>query len=132
LAGLESDQWQAAIRGYAEQAVFPAGMPEDIKEQALAELFATPRPVLVSTWRHFIDYPTEDALAGVRCPLLHVAGAFPSDTDRLRGFCPQLEVAEVRGRGHFIQLTAPDEVNAILDGFIARVRASTYVGGSGT
>ena len=57
----------------------------------------------------------------MRCPLLHVAGAFPSDPDRLRQLCPQCELAEVRGRGHFIQLTAPDEVNAILQGFVSRV-----------
>lgn len=124
LAGLESDHWQDAIRAFAEQAVFPPGLPEPIKAAALAELFATPYEVLVSSWRHFLDYRLEDALAELRCPLLHVGGAFPADTDRLRTICPQLETAEVRGAGHFIQLTAPEAVNAILAGFAARAAAT--------
>lgn len=123
LDALQSDGWEEAIRGFAETAVFPAGMPEEFKAAALAELFATPRHVLVSSWRAFVDYDLEAALASVRGPLLHVAGAFPSDQDRLRALCPQMQTAEVRGRGHFIQLTAPDEVNRILDGFVSRVAA---------
>jgi pimeloyl-ACP methyl ester carboxylesterase len=125
LGGLESDGWQAAIRGFADQMVFAPGTPAEAKEQAIAEMLATPRHVLVSSWRNFLDYPTEQALPAVRCPLLHVGGAFPADLDRLRSLCPQLEVAEVRNRGHFIQLTAAEEVNRIVAGFVERVGAAT-------
>lgn len=118
---LASDQWQEAIRGFAEQAVFPGGMPEAMKDAAMAEILATPRHVLRSTWTHFVDYPTEAALAEVRCPLLFVGGAFPADVDALRRLCPQVRVAEVRGAGHFIQLTASEAVNSILDDFVADV-----------
>jgi pimeloyl-ACP methyl ester carboxylesterase len=123
LHGLESDGWRDAIRGFAAQAVFPPAMPAEAKERALDALFATPHHVLVSSWRSFVDYDLEGVLPLVRCPLLHVAGAFPSDRDRLRELCPQCEQADVRGRGHFIQLTAPDDVNAILAGFVTRVSA---------
>ena len=124
LGGLESDGWQAAIRGFAEQMLFAPGTPAEVKDAAVAEVLTTPRHVLVSSWRNFIDYPTEKTLPGVRCPLLHVAGALPADLDRLRSLCPQLEVAEVRDRGHFIQLTAADEVNRIIAGFAERVSAA--------
>ena len=49
LTALGTDQWREAIRGFAEQAVFPAGMPEAMKDAAMAELLATPRYVLQST-----------------------------------------------------------------------------------
>lgn len=124
LAGLQSDQWREAIRGYAEQAVFPAGMPEEMKNMAIAELLTTPRHVLVSSWKHFLEYPTEEALAGVRCPFLFVSAAFPSDTERLRQICPQVQVAELRNAGHFIQLTAADAVNRLLEDFVASVSPS--------
>jgi pimeloyl-ACP methyl ester carboxylesterase len=75
--------------------------------------------VLLSTWKHFLEYPTEDTLANVRCPFLFVGGAFPSDVERLRTLCPQVRVAEVRNAGHFIQLTAADAVNRILADFVA-------------
>ena len=123
LAGLESDQWQAAIRGFAEHMVFPAGTPADVIDATLAEVYATGQPVLAATWRSFIEYPLEPALAALHCPLLYVAGCFPSDLDRLRELCPQLEVAEVRGCGHFIQLAAADDVNRILAGFVERITA---------
>jgi pimeloyl-ACP methyl ester carboxylesterase len=124
LAGLESDHWQAAIRGFAEQMLFAPGTPAEAREQAVDQVLATPRKVLVSSWRHFLDYPTEQALPAVHCPLLYVGGTFPADLDRLRALCPQLEVAEIRDRGHFIQLTAPDEVNGILAGFVERISAA--------
>ena len=123
LQGLESDHWEAAVRGYAEQMLFAPGTPEQVKDQAIREVLATPRHVLASAWKEFLRYPTEAALVDVRCPLLYVGGTFPADLDRLRGLCSQLEVAEVRGRGHFIMLSAADEVNRLIDAFVERLPA---------
>jgi pimeloyl-ACP methyl ester carboxylesterase len=121
LAGLESDGWREAIRGFAEQVVFAPGMPEAAKDAVLAEIETVPRHVLVSTWRHFVAYDAEPAVAAIRCPLLYVAGSMPADLDRLRALCPQAEVVELRGRGHFLQLTDPQAVNEVLERFVARV-----------
>jgi pimeloyl-ACP methyl ester carboxylesterase len=121
LAGLQSDQWREAIRGFAEQVVFPPGMPEAAKEATLDQIATVPRHVLVSTWQGFVDYPAEPAVAALRCPLLYVGGSMPADLHRLRELCPQVEVAELRGRGHFVQLTDPTAVNEILAAFVARV-----------
>jgi pimeloyl-ACP methyl ester carboxylesterase len=68
-----------------------------------------------------VDYPAEQAVAALGCPLLYVAGSMPADLGRLRELCPQVEVAELRGRGHFVQLTDPTAVNDILAAFVARV-----------
>ena len=121
LAGLESDHWREAIRGFAEQVVFPAGMPEAAKQATLDAIEVVPRHVLISTWRHFLEYDAEPAIAAIRCPLLYVAGSMPSDLDRLRAVCPQAEVVELRGRGHFLQLTDPAAVNDVLATFVARL-----------
>lgn len=128
LAGLESDQWQAAILGFAEQVVFAPGMPEEAKAAAMAEIVAVPRQVLVSTWREFLDYDAEPALAALRAPFLYVAGSMPADLDRLRAVCPQVEVAELRGRGHFLQLADPDGINDLLAGFVSRVTEGVAAG----
>ena len=124
LDALQTDQWPAAIRAFAEQVVFPPGMPEEMKDAAMAELLATPHHVLLSSWRHLLAYPVEQALAAVRCPFLFVQGAFPSDVDRIRRLCPQVRVAEVRGAGHFIQLAAPGVVNGLLEEFVAALSAT--------
>jgi len=120
-AGLHSAHWREAISGFAEQLVFPSDMPAHTKQAMLAELLATPYEVLVATWDMFVAHNPDAAIASIRCPLLHVAGSFPSDQAALRQRCPQAETAQVRGVGHFIQLTAPDEVNALIDGFVARL-----------
>ena len=121
LAGLESEHWRDAIRGFAEQVVFPPGMPEEAKEATIAEIASLPRHVLVSTWRHFAAYDAEPAMDKIQCPLLYVAGSMPADLDRLHAACPEAEVVELRGRGHFVQLTDPAAVNEVLERFIARL-----------
>ena len=79
LQGLESDHWEAAIRGFADQMLFAPGTPQQVKDQAIEEVLATPRHVLVSTWREFLSYPTETALPDVRCPFLYVGGGAPGE-----------------------------------------------------
>jgi pimeloyl-ACP methyl ester carboxylesterase len=132
LTGLESDRWREAIRGFADQVVFPAGMPEAAKEATLAQIETIPRHVLISTWRGFVQYPAEEAVAAVRCPLLYVAGSMPADLDRLRALCPQVQVAELRGRGHFVQLTDPGATNDILATFVAGIGVAVRGSGPGS
>jgi pimeloyl-ACP methyl ester carboxylesterase len=124
LAGLQSDQWRETIRGFAEAFVFPPGVDEATKVMMLAGTLSNPQPLLAATWKMFVDYDPRPAIESIRCPVLHIAGAFPSDQAALQAACPQAEVAEVRGAGHFIQLTAPDAVNDLIDGFLARMPAT--------
>jgi pimeloyl-ACP methyl ester carboxylesterase len=123
LAGLESDQWQEAIWGFANAFVFPPGVDQATKESMLAGTLANPQALLVATWKMFVDFDPRPAIEAVRCPVLHIAGSFPSDQAALQAACPQAEVAEVRGAGHFIQLTAPDAVNGLIEAFLAKVPA---------
>lgn len=104
LGGLRSDQWREAVRAFADNLVFPPGADEETKQAMLAGCLATPREVLVATWAMFVEYDPRPAIEAIRCPVLHVAGSFPSDQAALQALCPQAEVAEVRGVGHFIQL----------------------------
>lgn len=120
-AGLRTEHWKEAIRGFAEQLVFPPGAPEAAKDAAMAALLATPYEVLVATWDMFVAYDPGPAIDALTCPLLHVAGSFPSDQLALQARCPRAKVAEVRGVGHFIQLTAPDAVNALIERFVAEL-----------
>lgn len=123
LAGLESDHWREAIRGFAEMLVFPPGASEQAKDTMLAGVLSTPREVLLDTWKMFVDYDPRPAIEAIRCPVLHVAGTFPSDQAALQRLCPQAGAAELRGVGHFLQLAAPEAVNDLIDGFLTRVAA---------
>ena len=118
LAGaLEGDGWQDAVRAFAERWVFLAGVPEEAREGVLGTVWPVGRKVLASSWRGFVDHDARPALRSLTCPVLYVAGAFPCDLDALAGDVPQLQTAEIRGRGHMLTFTAPDEVTALIARF---------------
>ena len=120
-AALETPAYAQAIRGFADQLVFAPGAPEPERAAVMEAVLATPRNVLAGDFRAFLAHDTAAAIARVRQPLLHVAGSFPADLERVRALAPQLEVAEVRGVGHMVQLAAADRVNDLIAEFCARL-----------
>lgn len=58
-----------------------------------------------------------------RVPVLYVdAGCETVDLRRLRQMCPLLTVSSFEGAGHLIHLEWPEQINALLDSFLARIR----------
>jgi pimeloyl-ACP methyl ester carboxylesterase len=118
---LETDAWQDGIRAFAERWVFPAGVPESAREAVLETVWPVGQRVLASSWRGFVAHDARPALRSLTCPVLYVAGAFPCDLDALAADVPQLQVAELRGRGHMLMFTAPAELTDLIAGFAASV-----------
>jgi hypothetical protein len=53
-------------------------------------------------------------------PVLYVAANRGlTDVQRFRELCPQLMVGQTVGAGHFHQLEVPDQVNAMIERFLA-------------
>jgi pimeloyl-ACP methyl ester carboxylesterase len=101
------------------------------KERLVAALCAVPQHILVSTWAGFLAHETEAAAARCRVPLLYIGGVFPADLARFKELCPQLVVGQTVGAGHFQQLEVPEQVNAMIDRFLAVSVASSLVTGRG-
>lgn len=60
------------------------------------------------------------ALASVVVPLLSIGSASPSDAAAdLVAACPTITVGQTVGSGHFNQLEVPDQVNAMIERFLA-------------
>jgi pimeloyl-ACP methyl ester carboxylesterase len=57
------------------------------------------------------------ALDQIQVPLL-VIGSGGADAE-LREPCPTIAIGETAGAGHFKQLEVPDQVNAMIDRFLA-------------
>ncbi len=53
-----------------------------------------------------------------RPPLMYVHSQMPVDVDRLRELQPDAIIEEIPGVGHYSMLTAPGQVNALLDRFL--------------
>jgi 2-hydroxy-6-oxonona-2,4-dienedioate hydrolase len=75
------------------------------------------------TARHMLDDRIEDKLPLLRMPVLVVRGEHdpisPQDwVERLASLAPSGEVAVVRGAGHAVNYSAPDELAALIERFV--------------
>jgi predicted ATPase len=59
------------------------------------------------------------AAAACRMPMLHITSLPWADVAPLRALCPQLVTGQTVGAGHFHQLEVPEQVNAMIDRFLA-------------
>jgi pimeloyl-ACP methyl ester carboxylesterase len=121
--GLRSPHYREALRGMAEAAVFKPTDEPARKARIIEAMCALPQHVLASTWEQYLAHDEAAAAAGCHVPLLCILGAFPADVERLRAVCPQVAVGQVIGSGHFIQLEVPEQVNAMLERFLAASHA---------
>jgi pimeloyl-ACP methyl ester carboxylesterase len=84
---------------------------------------ATPAHVAIAAFRaHIMEYDAAPALAGCRARLGYIAAANPlADVSRMRALCPNLALAQTLGSGHFSTIYVPDQINAMIERFMALV-----------
>ncbi len=67
-----------------------------------------------------LAHDTAADAAACRVPTLAVASAtLPGDVGRFRKLCPQLVTGQTVGSGHFHQLEVPEQINLMIDRFLA-------------
>lgn len=119
LEGLRSPAWKGYFRRYFESSFGPEDDTE--RRQAILErMLDTPQHVVVSIFEQWRLADGAAAARACRVPFLYVASSRPRmDVAQLRELCPQLVAAQVAGAGHFLTLEVPDQVNAMLERFLA-------------
>jgi pimeloyl-ACP methyl ester carboxylesterase len=118
LTGLKSPGYRDALRGFAGAAFLPTDHSER-KATIVEAMCSLPQHVIVSTWENFLTFDEATAAAACRIPILAIGSAFATDPSPFRALCPRLIVDQVTGVGHFLQLEAPDQVNAIIERFLS-------------
>jgi pimeloyl-ACP methyl ester carboxylesterase len=116
----------AAPDGMATMQQFGAGqffIPSSdaaLKERVLEGMMKTRQHVVASAFTAITKFDDESAFHAVKAPLLYI-GAEPaiSDLARLREIRPDAIVARTAGSGHFHQLEVPDQINAMIERFLA-------------
>jgi pimeloyl-ACP methyl ester carboxylesterase len=90
------------------------------KARIVAQMAATPQHVMHSSFQQLFAFDSEAAARACKVPVLLIDAEAPiPDRARFKAACPQLQVAQTAGAGHFHQLEVPGQVNAMLERFLA-------------
>lgn len=108
-----------ALRQFMEGRFLPQDDPQR-KARILDQVALLPQWVALSMWESACVWDAGPALAGYKLPLLYVAADPPcSDMTRLRAACPQAMIGQTVGAGHFHQLEVAEQVEAMMERFLA-------------
>jgi len=122
LERLRGPDYAIALRDLVSSVFFIASDDPVRKARILTEMAKTPQHVMASAYQGLGEYSAGDAKGRILVPSLYVAANEPSprsDVARLRELVPQLSFGQTVGSGHFCQLEAPDQINAMVARFIA-------------
>ena len=73
-----------------------------------------------SSLESYVNFDTVAAAAACKGPILYIGAGFGfANLSRFKELTPQLMVAQTVGSGHYHQLEVPDQVNAMIERFIA-------------
>jgi pimeloyl-ACP methyl ester carboxylesterase len=102
----------------SEMLFIPADDPAR-KARIVEAMSSAPQHVMASAFANiFAD--TAQNVAACKVPLLILMAAQAlSDIPRLQALCPHVMIGQTVGAGHFHQLEVPEQVNAMIDRFLA-------------
>lgn len=118
LAGLQGDAYTHTTEGYWRTI---AGPNAAVRDQLMADLRSTPRETVAGVFGALRETDVESALAAYHGPRLAVVTPANNGPFSLHNIDPTLPHRMVTGTAHWIQLEKPDDVNRMLDDFIAQV-----------
>lgn len=121
LAELGGAGYQSAIREFVAKTLFLPTDDPGRREMILSAMASAPQHVAISAYQALGDYDATKT-ARVAAPSLYIAADEAharSDMSRVRELLPTLAFGETVGSGHFCQLEVPDQVNAMIDRFLA-------------
>jgi len=119
LEGLRGPEYPQIARRFVERMFLPT---DDRERQAwiVEGMTSAPQHVFASVIEHVWSADLTAAATGCKVPSLYIqaAGGRP-ELERLGELCPQLVVGRTVGAGHFNMLEVPDQVNGMIERFLA-------------
>jgi pimeloyl-ACP methyl ester carboxylesterase len=119
---LSGPDYAATLREFVAKVFFLPSDDAARKAGILDVMSATPQHVMVAAYAGLAEYDAALAAGRYRGPALYIAANEPSprsDTARLRELLPQLQLGQTVGSGHFCQLEVPQQVQAMIERFLA-------------
>jgi len=119
IPALEGPGRLQALRGYFASRMFAPFDPPELQARILDNLGILPPQVAAAVMRDALDRDFAPQIGAGRYPLMFIHARVPADLDRLRQLRPDAIIASVAGSGHFMAEVVPEQVNAMLDRFLA-------------
>lgn len=121
VAGLATREYKTVVAQFIEQRLFGPNDDPARRARITAEMCETPQHVMRSAFENLVAFDSESAARACKVPVLLIDAEAPiPDRARFRELCPQLVCAQTAGAGHFHQLEVPDQVNSMLERFLAK------------
>ncbi|OLC49572.1 MAG: hypothetical protein AUH80_01030 [Chloroflexi bacterium 13_1_40CM_4_65_16] len=123
---LATERWMDALRGYFSNRILDPQDPPELTGRVMTDL-GRARPEFAYTFftSLFVSDCADD-IKNAECPLLYIHAKAPTDLQRLVELRPDAMVGQVVGSGHYLMLSLPDQVNAMLDRFLEVVDAASH------
>ncbi len=120
LARLEPGSYDAFAAAWFSE-MLGAARPE-VREHVMAALKRTPRAVVAAAARGLVeDRPTPE-IAAFKGPMLAIVTPENQVPNSLHKLVPNLPAKVSPGTSHWVMMDRPDEFNAALDAFLAKVK----------
>jgi pimeloyl-ACP methyl ester carboxylesterase len=126
---LQGPGYVDALRAFAEQRHFRETDDPQLRSRLVQDMCAVPQQVLVGVFTSILGWDAEHVSARVEAPVLQIVqgGSMPADLARAREVLPSLELGQTVGAGHWAHLIVPDQVNAMIERFLANHSAEPGV-----
>ncbi len=120
---LEGDGRAVALQEFIGRTFDPRDSAE-LRAWMAAGLARAPAHLAAPLMRAVFSEDFSESLASGRYPLLHVHARAPVDLDRLRELRPDALLGSVIGSGHYLTMSATDQLDAMLERFLAIIERS--------
>jgi pimeloyl-ACP methyl ester carboxylesterase len=118
---LRGPDYREVQRQYVANSLFISTEDRQRKELILEDM-SSPQHMMVSTMESLRDYDAAAVAKGCAVPALYIAADEPqprADMGRFYELVPRLMDGKTVGSGHFCQLEVPEQLNPMIERFLA-------------
>ena len=120
IAAFRTPEGPAVLQQFGSDRFFTPTSDATLKTRVLDGMARTPMHVAASAFEDVGAFRGEAELKAVRAPVLYVEADPQIDrVARLRELCPDVMTGKTVGSGHFHQLEVPEQINAMIERFLA-------------
>lgn len=122
VAGFRTPDGPAVLQQFGAGQFFTPTSDPALKARILEAMGKTPMHVVASAFESVGSFGGESALQALKAPVLYVEADPQIDrVGRLRELCPHVLTGKTVASGHFHQLEVPEQINAMIDRFLATI-----------